>query len=175
MEATPTFLDYTDIMEVFMQVDGVVRVHNLRLWSLSVNKNALSAHLAIGNYICFNSTFSYVFFCNCFMFFALESFIFILHMTPTYTHNNSLLFINDIIIVCDNFSFKQRKKVVIAFIFVLKIIYKLSSGPDANPEEVLTRANATIQKKYEFFETTLQIERFQQDMEHCKQCLGPPK
>lgn len=49
MEATPTFLDYTDIMEVFMQVDGVVRVHNLRLWSLSVNKNALSAHLAIGN------------------------------------------------------------------------------------------------------------------------------
>lgn len=51
MEATPTFLDYTEIMEVFMQVDGVVRVHNLRLWSLSVNKNALSAHLAIGNYI----------------------------------------------------------------------------------------------------------------------------
>lgn len=51
MEATPTFLDYTEIMEVFMQVDGVVRVHNLRLWSLSVNKNALSAHLAIGNYV----------------------------------------------------------------------------------------------------------------------------
>lgn len=49
MEATPTFLDYTDIMGIFMQVDGVVRVHNLRLWSLSINKNALSAHLAIGN------------------------------------------------------------------------------------------------------------------------------
>lgn len=49
MEATPTFLDYTDIMAVFMQVDGVVRVHNLRLWSLSINKYALSAHLAIGN------------------------------------------------------------------------------------------------------------------------------
>lgn len=49
MEATPTFLDYTDIMEAFMQVDGVIRVHNLRLWSLSINKNALSAHLAIGN------------------------------------------------------------------------------------------------------------------------------
>lgn len=49
MEATPTFLDYTDIMRVFLQVDGVIRVHNLRLWSLSINKNALSAHLAIGN------------------------------------------------------------------------------------------------------------------------------
>lgn len=49
MEGTPTFLDYTDIMEVFMQVDGVVRVHNLRIWGLSANKSALSAHLAIGN------------------------------------------------------------------------------------------------------------------------------
>lgn len=49
MEGTPTFLDYTDIMEVFMQIDGVIRVHNLRLWGLSANKSALSAHLAIGN------------------------------------------------------------------------------------------------------------------------------
>lgn len=49
MEGTPTFLDYTDILEVFMQVDGVVRVHNLRLWGLTANKSALSAHLAIGN------------------------------------------------------------------------------------------------------------------------------
>lgn len=48
MEGTPTFLDYTDILEVFMQVDGVVRVHNLRLWGLTANKSALSAHLAIG-------------------------------------------------------------------------------------------------------------------------------
>lgn len=48
MEGTPTFLDYTDILEVFMEVDGVVRVHNLRLWGLTANKSALSAHLAIG-------------------------------------------------------------------------------------------------------------------------------
>ncbi|XP_055299563.1 proton-coupled zinc antiporter SLC30A2 isoform X1 [Sitodiplosis mosellana] len=95
MEATPTFLDYTDIMGIFMQVNGVVRVHNLRLWSLSINKNALSAHLAI--------------------------------------------------------------------------------APEADPEDVLKRANAAIQKKYEFFETTLQIERFQQDMDDCKQCVGPLK
>lgn len=48
MEGTPTFLDYAEIMDVFMQIDGVVRVHNLRLWGLSVNKIALSAHLVIG-------------------------------------------------------------------------------------------------------------------------------
>lgn len=54
MEGTPTFLDYTDILEVFMQVDGVVRVHNLRLWGLTANKSALSAHLAIGNCIQIN-------------------------------------------------------------------------------------------------------------------------
>lgn len=48
MEGAPTFLDYTEIMDVFMHIDGVVRVHNLRLWGLSVNKIALSAHLAIG-------------------------------------------------------------------------------------------------------------------------------
>lgn len=48
-------------------------------------------------------------------------------------------------------------------------------GPTANPEEVLKRANAAIQKQYQFFETTLQIERFQIAMDDCKQCAGPPK
>lgn len=48
-------------------------------------------------------------------------------------------------------------------------------APNADPEDVLKRANAAIQKKYEFFETTLQIERFQQDMDDCQQCVGPLK
>lgn len=48
-------------------------------------------------------------------------------------------------------------------------------APSANPEDVLKRANAAIQAKYEFFETTLQIERFQVDMDDCKQCVGPLK
>lgn len=60
-----------------------------------------------------------------------------------------------------------------------KIIEKkkilLFSAPSADPEDVLKRANAVIQKKYEFFETTLQIERFQQDMDDCKQCIAPLK
>lgn len=32
MEGTPMFLDYTEIMETFLNIDGVVRVHNLRIW-----------------------------------------------------------------------------------------------------------------------------------------------
>lgn len=32
MEGTPEFLDYTEIMETFLNIDGVVRVHNLRIW-----------------------------------------------------------------------------------------------------------------------------------------------
>jgi Co/Zn/Cd efflux system component len=47
MEGTPKYLDYTDVMETFMQINGVVRVHNLRIWALSINKVALAAHLAV--------------------------------------------------------------------------------------------------------------------------------
>lgn len=47
MEATPKYLDYTEVMNTFLAIDGVVRVHNLRIWALSINKVALAAHLAI--------------------------------------------------------------------------------------------------------------------------------
>lgn len=49
MEGTPTYLDYTEVLDTFLRIDGVLRVHNLRIWALSINKVALSAHLAIGN------------------------------------------------------------------------------------------------------------------------------
>lgn len=52
MEGTPRYLDYSAILETFLQIDGVVRVHNLRIWALSVNKIALAAHLAVGK--CFS-------------------------------------------------------------------------------------------------------------------------
>lgn len=52
MEGTPKYLDYTEVMGTFLQIGGVVRVHNLRIWALSINKIALSAHLAVGEYIC---------------------------------------------------------------------------------------------------------------------------
>lgn len=50
MEGVPKFLDYTDVMQTFLQIPGVVRVHNLRIWALSINKIALAAHLAVGTY-----------------------------------------------------------------------------------------------------------------------------
>lgn len=49
MEGTPTYMDYNEIQNIFLDIEGVRRVHNLRIWGLSINKVALSAHLAIGN------------------------------------------------------------------------------------------------------------------------------
>ncbi|KAG4065600.1 hypothetical protein HA402_012590 [Bradysia odoriphaga] len=93
MEGTPTYLEYTEVLDTFLRINGVVRVHNLRIWALSINKVALSAHLAI--------------------------------------------------------------------------------VATANPEEVLKEAVGAVHSKYSFFETTLQIERFQPDMEDCSQCVCP--
>ncbi|XP_053673752.1 proton-coupled zinc antiporter SLC30A2-like [Anopheles nili] len=93
MEGTPKYLDYTEVMQTFLQIEGVVRVHNLRIWALSINKIALAAHLAV------------------------ES--------------------------------------------------------NTNTELVLREATQTVHAKYRFFETTLQIEEFQPDMEDCNQCSNP--
>lgn len=43
----PRDVDFNAVLETFMKIDGVVRVHNLRIWALSLEKTALSAHLAI--------------------------------------------------------------------------------------------------------------------------------
>lgn len=48
MEGTPSYLDYTEVINVFLSIDGVLHVHNLRIWGLSIDKVALSTHLAIG-------------------------------------------------------------------------------------------------------------------------------
>jgi len=47
MEATPDYMDYGEVQKVFLSIEGVERVHNLRIWALSIDKVALSAHLAI--------------------------------------------------------------------------------------------------------------------------------
>ncbi|XP_055635857.1 proton-coupled zinc antiporter SLC30A2-like [Toxorhynchites rutilus septentrionalis] len=93
MEGTPKYLDYTEVMQTFLQIDGVVRVHNLRIWALSINKIALSAHLAV--------------------------------------------------------------------------------EANTNTEAVLQQATRSVHAKYDFFETTLQIEEFQAGMEDCNQCTNP--
>lgn len=93
MEGTPKYLDFTEVMQTFLQIHGVVRVHNLRIWALSINKIALSAHLAV--------------------------------------------------------------------------------EPNTNTEAVLQQATRSVHAKYDFYETTLQIEEFQEDMEDCNQCTNP--
>lgn len=34
MEGIPEYVDYNEILQTFLQIDGVVRVHNLRIWVL---------------------------------------------------------------------------------------------------------------------------------------------
>uniref|UniRef100_A0A1B0GKB6 Cation efflux protein cytoplasmic domain-containing protein n=2 Tax=Lutzomyia longipalpis TaxID=7200 RepID=A0A1B0GKB6_LUTLO len=88
MEGTPSYLDYTEVKKTFLEIDGVVKVHNLRIWALSINKNALAAHLAI--------------------------------------------------------------------------------RPETNPESILRIATTKVHSKYNFFETTIQIEEFTPEMENCQ-------
>ncbi|CAH0592766.1 unnamed protein product [Chrysodeixis includens] len=47
MEGSPRGIDFQDVANTFLSLPGVVRVHNLRMWALSLDKTALSAHLAI--------------------------------------------------------------------------------------------------------------------------------
>ncbi|XP_030383722.1 zinc transporter 2 [Scaptodrosophila lebanonensis] len=47
MEATPDYMDYEEVRQTFMQIEGVEHVHNLRIWAISADRVALSAHLAI--------------------------------------------------------------------------------------------------------------------------------
>lgn len=48
MEGMPKGIDFNKVKELFLAIQGVKKVHNLRIWSLSMDKLALSAHLAIG-------------------------------------------------------------------------------------------------------------------------------
>lgn len=49
-------MDHEVVRDTFTSVDGIVAVHNLRIWGLTTDKTALSAHLAIGKlktwYLC---------------------------------------------------------------------------------------------------------------------------
>lgn len=49
----PKGIDFNSVLNTFLSIDGVVRVHNLRIWALSLDKTALAAHLAISKYILF--------------------------------------------------------------------------------------------------------------------------
>ncbi|EEB18163.1 zinc transporter, putative [Pediculus humanus corporis] len=95
MEGLPKGIDFVQVTETFLSIEGVVKVHSLRIWALSLDKIALSAHLAI--------------------------------------------------------------------------------KPGVNPQKILTTASKCIRSKYNFFEMTLQVEEFQDKMDHCFQCQMPEK
>ncbi|XP_018578076.1 zinc transporter 2 isoform X2 [Anoplophora glabripennis] len=47
MEALPKGIDFEAVMNILLNIEGVKRVHNLRIWALSLDKIAMSAHVAI--------------------------------------------------------------------------------------------------------------------------------
>lgn len=67
---------------------------------------------------------------------------------------------------------------VIIFIFFILINFNwffLFIDENVNPETILNTATKTVHTKYDFFETTLQIEVFKTEMEDCGQCVNPLK
>lgn len=47
LEATPSDINFELVKNTFLGVKGIHQVHNLRIWGLTTDKNALTAHLAI--------------------------------------------------------------------------------------------------------------------------------
>lgn len=43
----PRSVRYSEVVETFTAIEGVQKVHNLRIWALSLDKAALSAHIAV--------------------------------------------------------------------------------------------------------------------------------
>ncbi|CAG9828646.1 unnamed protein product [Diabrotica balteata] len=49
MEALPRGVNFEEVMNTLLRIEGVKRVHNLRIWALSLDKIAMSAHIAISS------------------------------------------------------------------------------------------------------------------------------
>jgi cobalt-zinc-cadmium efflux system protein len=49
MEGTPKGLKIKDVMDEILKVKGVKNVHDLHVWSITTNMNALSAHIVLDN------------------------------------------------------------------------------------------------------------------------------
>ena len=113
------------MQETFRSVDGVVAVHNLRIWGLTTDKTALAAHLATGTQI-----YSYF--------------------------------------ECIN----AKKKFYLNLEFYnLPIYYCLAPG--YNAQMILKEASSKIRARYNFYEMTLQVEEFEDEMDACNQCKPP--
>ncbi|XP_061166928.1 proton-coupled zinc antiporter SLC30A8-like [Saccostrea echinata] len=47
MEGAPRTVNFVDVTQSLLEIDGVREVHDLRMWSLSMNKIAIAVHLAV--------------------------------------------------------------------------------------------------------------------------------
>lgn len=47
MEGFPKHLDFFEVQNVLFSIPGIKKIHNLRLWSLTTDKVALSAHIVV--------------------------------------------------------------------------------------------------------------------------------
>uniref|UniRef100_A0A915DPV4 Zinc transporter 2 n=1 Tax=Ditylenchus dipsaci TaxID=166011 RepID=A0A915DPV4_9BILA len=47
MESTPSSVNYGDVYRDLLDIDGVVQVHSLNIWSLSTEKTAMCVHLVV--------------------------------------------------------------------------------------------------------------------------------
>ena len=55
MEAFPNNIDYNSILRSLQGLNGVRHVHSLNVWSLTLNTNVLTVHLAVGKFILLNN------------------------------------------------------------------------------------------------------------------------
>ena len=44
-------MDFKEVKQSLLSISGVKEIHNLRIWSLTMDKIALSVHLALGKYL----------------------------------------------------------------------------------------------------------------------------
>lgn len=90
MEGIPDGINFIEVRETLQELPGVIRVHNLRIWSLSLDKIAISTHLVIDD--------------------------------------------------------------------------------SRTPSQALKMAIDTLKSRYNFFEVTIQVEEFRDDMKDCEHC-----
>lgn len=51
MEGVPRSIHYHDLRRDLKNIDGVCNVHSLHIWSLTLDRNAIAVHLAIGKLV----------------------------------------------------------------------------------------------------------------------------
>lgn len=56
MESVPLNIDYDNVVDVLLNLEGVRHVHSLHIWSLTTSKTALTVHLAVGKSKLYNKS-----------------------------------------------------------------------------------------------------------------------